>query len=540
MILKNYSYNERRLTMIKTVAELNDNIVSFVYIDKTDETISMELTEYIKLASKIRLKTYIHNIAYEAPLLTKQLLENGYKHTSNKFPTKAKEFKKIEGEDLSTFKIMIKYDDEQYISIIDSKKILNFKPEELEKTFLDEKKKRNNLQIVADSLSIMFDHGFNSDTLSSNAFAYWKKISFIDSNHYKAKFPKVSLEVDDFIRESYAGSWVYLNPETEGKRYKGITLDVNSLFPSVMYTELMPWGTPKYFKGKYVEDRMHPLYIQRVNFGYVHLKDGKLPCMQFDGPRKLLSNEYLIEEFNIELYLTNVDLELILDSYEVEDVEYIEGYKFRGQIGLFKDYIDYFFDIKINEVGSRKQLAKIFLNALYGKFASKVYRKTFDYNIVDDKELKTVIDNEIGTMYYTALSAFISSYARRTTVMAANANIDNFLYADTDAIHLKCSLKEVKDIKLDEVKMGYWKIEREFTDSIYLGLKTYGEKDKNGWTFKVAGLPKEACDNIDPDNFKVGFEVSCKVKLKTYRGIEIVERMFKLSSNKIGLLTSNL
>lgn len=45
---------------------------------------------------------------------------------------------------------------------------------------------------------------------------------------------------------------------------KGIVLDVNSLYPSVMHEEKYPFGNPVYFEGKYEEDNIYDLYIQVI------------------------------------------------------------------------------------------------------------------------------------------------------------------------------------------------------------------------------------------------------------------------------------
>mgnify|MGYP002512467155 CR=1 FL=1 len=43
-----------------------------------------------------------------------------------------------------------------------------------------------------------------------------------------------------------------------------MVLDVNSLYPSVMYDSDLPFGTPIFFKGEYIEDEIYPLYTQMI------------------------------------------------------------------------------------------------------------------------------------------------------------------------------------------------------------------------------------------------------------------------------------
>ena len=76
---------------------------------------------------------------------------------------------------------------------------------------------------------------------------------------------------------------------------------------------------------------------------------------------------------DVTLCLTNVDLELFMEHYNVYNIEYHSGWKFKSTIGLFKDYIDKWNKVKmestLNGNKAMRTLAKLMLNALYGKFA---------------------------------------------------------------------------------------------------------------------------------------------------------------------------
>ena len=126
--------------------------------------------------------------------------------------------------------------------------------------------------------------------------------------------------------------------------------------------------------GKNEKDNVYDLYIQSFTCTF-KIKKNKIPTIQIKKDLRFAGNEYL-ETSNGEtvfLCLTSVDLELFLSHYDVQDIHYISGYKFKSINGLFTDYVDKWTERKIN---AKKEgnygiymISKIMLNSLYGKFA---------------------------------------------------------------------------------------------------------------------------------------------------------------------------
>lgn len=108
------------------------------------------------------------------------------------------------------------------------------------------------------------------------------------------------------------------------------------------------------------------------------IKENKIPTIQIKHNAFFRNNEYLESSHNeIQcLVLTNVDLQLFLEQYNVYDLEYVCGWKFKGIHGLFTEYIDKWITRKNNATveGNKGQrtLAKLMLNSLYGKFATSL------------------------------------------------------------------------------------------------------------------------------------------------------------------------
>ena len=137
------------------------------------------------------------------------------------------------------------------------------------------------------------------------------------------------------------------------------------------------FGEAVFFNGKYEDDPLYPLYIQMLTCSFT-IKKNKIPTIQLKKHLSFLENEYLENSNNevVCLVLTNIDLQLFLEHYNVDEVTYRCGWKFKSVNGLFTEYIDKWINRK-NEAtlsgnNGIRQMAKLQLNSLYGKFATKI------------------------------------------------------------------------------------------------------------------------------------------------------------------------
>lgn len=145
-----------------------------------------------------------------------------------------------------------------------------------------------------------------------------------------------------------------------------------------MYEKNLPFGEPVFFEGNYKEDKIYNLYIQMITCSF-EIKKNKIPTIQIKNNRSyFLANEYLESSNNeiVCLVLTNVDLKLFLEQYNVYDLEYVCGWKFKSKQGIFKEYIDKWITRKneatISGNKGQRTRAKLMLNSLYGKFATSL------------------------------------------------------------------------------------------------------------------------------------------------------------------------
>ncbi len=427
----------------------------------------------------------------------------------------------------------------------------------------------------------------DSMTIGSCCLKEYKSM-FCDKREYYGMFPnlkKIELDpkeykyenADAYIRKSYKGGWCYLVKGKENRIYKnGITADVNSLYPSVMSSQSGNWypvGNPTFWKGDfpdivkkfgiksfmvpYTQRNLCPLGIKQRIYYFVrfrtqfNIKPGYLPFIQSKGDPHRFGTEMLetsdiydpqtglyydrtVDEngqevpTTMELTMTCVDFELFKEHYELKNLEILDGCYFKTNFAIFDEYMSKYAEIKKTSKGAKRELAKLFLNNLYGKMASsddssfkvamigdddsvkfvnvfandkKVKRelaKLFLNNLYgkmassDDSSFKVAMigdddsvkfvnvfanDKKVG---YIPIGSAITSYAREFTIRTAQKNFHGvdkpgFIYADTDSIHCDLSADELKGVPVDPVKFCHWKLETSWDKAIFVRQKTYIE-----------------------------------------------------------------
>lgn len=207
----------------------------------------------------------------------------------------------------------------------------------------------------------------------------------------------------------------------------------------------------------------------------------------------------------VTLTLTMTDYKLFLEHYNVEEFEILDGCYFGALSGLFDDYINKYAEIKQNSEGAKRELAKLFLNNLYGKLASND-NSSFKYCYLDEaKNVKFLpVEAHNKKAGHIASGAAVTSYARYATITHAQKNYHGpdkpgFCYADTDSIH--CDLEDESqliDIRIHPSKFLHWKIESHWDHGFFTRQKTYiehvTETDKGKcepyYDIKCAGMTK--------------------------------------------------
>jgi len=366
--------------------------------------IDNNIESFIELCKQEKNSTwYFHNLKFDGEFIIYWALTHGFKHVEKKQDIEANTFTTLISDMGQFYQITLYFEkgNKRVIkaTFIDSLKIIPFSVEQIAKSFnlpiskltLDYNKPRrighiltseereyikNDVLIVAKALKTLFDEDLTKMTAGSNALNNFKEI--LSKSKFAHLFPNLEYEIDKDLRRSYKGGFTYLNPIYKEKTVENVTiLDVNSLYPSVMYEKNLPFGEPIFFEGEYKEDKVYNLYIQQITCSF-ELKPNKIPTIQIKNNLIYKGNEYLTSSNSeIEcLVLTNVDLKLFLEQYDVYDLKYECGWKFKSIQGIFTDYIEKWITRKneatISGNKGQRTLAKLMLNSLYGKFATSL------------------------------------------------------------------------------------------------------------------------------------------------------------------------
>lgn len=405
----------------------------------------------------------------------------------------------------------------------------------------------NDVLVIKEAIEIMMNEGHNRLTIGSCCLAEYKKS--VGGKTYAKYFPNLydeaidkkygSLSAGDYIHQSYHGGWCYLARGKEKKLYhNGTTADVNSLYPSMMSSEsgnAYPIGHPTFWSGNYIPDEaldgLHYYFIRfKTRF---YLRPNKLPFIQIKNTLAYRATEMLetsdrynkedgkyysqyydldgnLQEAIVTLTMTMVDFKLFTEHYELVDFEILDGCYFKSAVGIFDKYMEKYKQIKITSKGAQRELAKLFLNNLYGKMASSPASNFKIAYVKEDKTIgfytQTANDKTPG---YIAVGSAITSYARNFTIRAAQANYygkdkDGFIYADTDSIHCSLPPDKLKDIRVHPTNFCCWKLESCWDEGFFVRQKTYIEHithedcqpiEAPYYNVKCAGMP-ERCKTL--------------------------------------------
>lgn len=477
----------------------------------------------------------------------------------------------------------------------------------------------NDVLVVKEALEIMFNEGHNKLTIGSCCLDEYKNIC----NHstsimldYKEMFPDMyDVSIDetlykygtagDYIRKSYRGGWCYLVKGKENQiKTNGTTADVNSLYPSMMSSESgnrYPVGVPNFWSGNHIPEealRSDRYYFVRVKTRF-YIKKDKLPFIQikssflYNGTEALESSDVydkktgkyythyigedgLLTDTRVEMVLTMTDYILLQEQYNLVDFEILDGCWFYTQLGIFDEYMEKYKKQKMESKGALRELAKLFLNNLYGKMASS---KDSSFKLAYVKEDKTIgflpVAESNKKAGYIPVGSAITSYARNFTIRAAQANYHGkdkagFIYADTDSIHCDLPPEEIVGIKVHDKNFCCWKLESCWDKAIFTRQKTYIEhvvaenleSIENPYNnIKCAGMPKRCKDLFeislagdadknkewsdeekeflfdendkpikrDYNSFKIGLKVPGKLRPKRIRGgILLVDTSYEM------------
>ena len=508
--------------------------------DKDTLRRGLDIESFMEWVSTQNTVMYFHNLAFDGSFILDWIMKRGYVWAQEN--PKPGQITSLISNTGKFYSIMIHWRDGHRTDLRDSLKKLPMSVSNVAKAFklaegkgeLDYTKPRavgykptmeewdyirRDVQIVAEALNVQLKEGMTRLTVGADSLHEYKEL--VTQKMFKRLFPVLAPTMDSEIRKAYRGGFTYADERHKGKYVgAGKVYDVNSLYPSVMYDRLLPFGVPDFVEGKPEVTQLRPLYIMSVTFT-ARLKKDHIPCIQVKASRFFIQSEYQtrIDE-PVTMYCTNIDWDLWNKHYDIDVSSYNGGWVFRAAAGFFRTYIDKWMEVKANSTGGRRQIAKLHLNSLYGKFATNP-DVTGKYPVLEDDtiKLRKGID-ETRDPVYTPMGVFITAYARQYTIETAQANYDTFAYADTDSLHLLTdSPNDPEGLHVHPTKLGAWKWEYDFTRALYIRAKAYCELKTDGQhETHIAGLPERVTETLTLDKLKDGTHFSGKLTPKRVPG----------------------
>jgi hypothetical protein len=342
------------------------------------------------------------------------------------------------------------------------------------------------------------EYGVNI-TQASAAMKFWAKLT-------KTKKPNSSPNYYMEMAKYYYGGRVECFEKGLIEKPFSV-IDINSAYPFAMMSE-HPWGMD-YALEDHLPDYFTDNDISRCFITMSASSEGAFPVrtdkgLQFPSDRE-------IREFHITgwEYLAARDTNCLRDVTIKEVKHYMEHIN-------FAPYVDHFFALKneadrmMKRVGeksadygkwaSQRLFAKLFLNSLYGKFASNP-EKYEEFMTMPAKYLQSAesdgwsyckliseetaivnrpLEDEKRRYYDVAVAASITGFVR-AYLWRNIKKCSGVLYCDTDCIvaHHIGNTVPITD------KLGDWDLEAECVRGAIAGKKLYAFEKKNG-KFKIA------------------------------------------------------
>ena len=511
------------------------------------------------------------------------------------------------------YEIIVKYNN-HIIRFRDSLKILPFSVKTIGKAFQTEHQKlemeyigeryagceitdaeqeyiRNDVLVMSEALTKLYQIDNVKMTIGASCLSEFRK--GYNKYEWEKYFPDLTeyhlskkeygyKDIDSYIRSGYRGGWCYVKPDRANKIINGgCTADVNSLYPSMQHSmsgNYFPVGEPvecttnislldkytditKYFyfiriKTRFKSRKNHLPFITISNNLMYPARECLTTSDIYDRSTGKYYSHYIDIDGNrqtatVTLTLSCIDYALMKKHYILTDTEILSFVAFRSEKGIFDEYIDKYAEIKKTSKGAMRQLAKLKLNNLYGKYATSP-DSSFKVAYLNDKNALSyrTVNKRDRPVVYIPIGAAITSYARQFTITAAQKNYKHFIYADTDSIHCDITPDKIKGINIDDVNFCCWKIETSWDKGIFVRAKTYiehitetdREPCKPYYNIKCAGMPESSkrifADGLSSGaykltDFKVGLELGGKLLPRQIEGGTVLkDTTFKMLEKK--------
>lgn len=383
-------------------------------------------------------------------------------------------------------------------------------------------------------------------------FFQLEKKSFDNDTYYEYDdFIFNNMSYYDYLQKFYRGGLNFYNDRYLGKIINNLfSIDINSSYPFVLYTEKYPYKINNYSEtpfilnilnddvknnniiyyielskdivNKYILKKIKSINLKKMIVKYYHqdletnniyISSIFLNCLKYD--------------FNIDIDLTSIPV-LSFVSYTtkpfgardiISDFYYVKTQGKQKYKLNYQSPLDISLTSEINENQFTKEEidnSKRYLNGIYGLPA---LRKFFDYFYIDDNIIQSLNFGFENKERNILLSATVTMYTFRNLIKPLKyfkKYIDDyFCYCDTDSLYLKKEAFEyIPKTIYHSMNLGSWDIEHENISKFFvINHKKYCLFDDNKITVRCAGIPLS--------NFNTNMSFETFIKTQFTEGIKV-------------------
>lgn len=320
------------------------------------------------------------------------------------------------------------------------------------------------------------------------------------------------LEVEQIIRESYCGGRCEVF--TPILDHDGYHYDVNSLYPSQFYQEY-PVGEYEFYDDTFlIESNWEKWLKNKRGLGFItadlFIPEQNIPPLPVKMGKLTFPTGYVRGTW------TYIELEYAIKNCGVKIEKLYEMIHFKKTFPVFKNFVDVFYPMKEQAAKSGdkagKTVAKLCMNTGYGYTGMRRDDKSTLISIYDmDKpeyqgKIRNInqdfgyceVDTDVKAKYIQVqIASYVTSYARLVLLDALRHadNLGTVYYCDTDSIVTDHPLP---DEIVDKTKLGFWDLEGEIKQALFLRPKVYAEIKKDGeLNKKFKGISRDTVKKWD-------------------------------------------
>lgn len=375
------------------------------------------------------------------------------------------------------------------------------------------------------------------------------------ANGGKDLFNKIvpAFEIQQILEKVFHGGFTHNNRHYVERIIRGLieAYDEASAYPYAMLGYKFPMGRFSPWKPCRIDFILNNAedyaYIFKLILIKPRLKTDNIPmpALQISKAEKMINvvednGRVLCAEY-FEIYLNEIDLEVIAEQYDYESALCIDVYYSHKEYlpRWFTDYVYKCFVDKTMLKGGDPVLysvAKAKLNSLYGMCVQKPVKEMIEedyqygtYSIAEDQDPKELyekyVKNRRSVLPYQ-WGVWVTSIAFRN-LFKIGSYAGTWIYSDTDSCYGmdwdKEGLETYNESCRERLRargyggvqhrnreywLGICELDGTYTEFISVGAKRYACRDINGLLkITVAGVPKAGvlCLKDDLHNFKAGF-----------------------------------